>query len=52
MRVFHTLYRHWVAPLAERVWPMWKYDGPTDPNRALSEELPNNKVWSRLDRVL
>ena len=50
--VFHTLYRHRVAPLAERVWPMWKYGGRTDPNRVSPEELPNDEVWSRLDRVL
>ena len=31
---------------------MWKYGGPTDPDLALLEELPNNEVWSRLDRVL
>ena len=44
VQVFHTLYRHRVAPLAERAQPMWKYGGPTDPNRASPEELPNNKV--------
>ena len=52
VRVFHTLYKCWVAPLAERTWPMWKYDGPLDPDRASSEELPNDEVWSRLDWVL
>ena len=31
---------------------MSKYFCPTDPDRASSEELPNNEVWSRLDRVL
>ena len=50
--VFHTLFRCRVAPLAERTRPMWKYSDPTDPDHALLEELPNNKVWSRLDRVL
>ena len=50
--VFHTLYHHRVAPLAERVWPMWKYGGRTDPDRVSPEELPNDEVWSRLDRVL
>ena len=50
--VFHTLYRRRVAPLAERTQPMWKYNGPTDPNRASPEELPDDEVWSRLDRVL
>ena len=52
VRVFHTLYCRRVAPLAERAWPMWKYGGPSDPDRASSEELPNDEVWSCLDRVL
>ena len=52
VRVFHTFFRHRVAPLVERTWPMWKYNGPTDPNRAFPEELPNDEVYSRLDRVL
>ena len=50
--VFHTLFRHRVAPLAERMRPMWKYNGPSDPDRALPEELPNDEVWSHVDRVL
>ena len=52
VRVFHTLYRHWVAPLAERAWPMWRYGGPSDPDHVSPEELPNDEVWSCLDRVL
>ena len=44
VRVFHTLYRHWVAPLAERVLPMWRYSGTSDPDRASSEELPDDEV--------
>ena len=44
VRVFHTLFRHRVAPLAERMHPMWKYSGPTDPDRASPEELPNDEV--------
>ena len=52
VRVFHTLYRHRVAPLAERKQPMWKYDGLMEPDRASPEELPNDEVWSRLDRML
>jgi len=52
VRVFHTLYRHRVALLAERVRPMWKYGGPSDPDRASPEELPNDEVWSHLDLVL
>ena len=52
VRVFHTLNRRRVAPLAERTWPMWKYNGPTDLDRVSPEELPNNEVWSRLGRVL
>ena len=35
VRVFHTLYRRQVTPLAVRAWPMWRYDGPSDPDRAL-----------------
>ena len=31
---------------------MWKFNGPTDPDRVLPEELPNDEVWSCLDRVL
>ena len=31
---------------------MWMYSGPMDPDRASPEELANNEVWSRLDRVL
>ena len=50
--VFHTLYRRWVAPLAERSWLMWRYGGPSDPDRASPEELPDDEVWSHLDRVL
>ena len=52
VRVFHTLFRCRVTPLAERTRPMWKYSGLTDPDRVLPEELPNDEVWSRLDRVL
>ena len=52
VRVFHTLFRCRVAPLAERTRMMWKFNGLTDPDRVLPEELPNDEVWSRLDRVL
>ena len=31
---------------------MWKYSGPSDPDRAPLEELPGDEVWSRLGRVL
>ena len=44
VRVFHTLYRHRVAPLAERTQPMWKYNGPSDLDRASPEELPDDEV--------
>ena len=50
--VFHTLYRHRVAPLAERARTMWRYSGTSNPDRASSEELSDDEVWSRLDRVL
>ena len=52
LRVFHTFFRRWVVPLAERTRPMWEYSGPMDPDRASPEELPKDEVWSRLDRVL
>ena len=52
VRVFHTLYHHRVAPLVERSWPMWRYDGPSNPDHASPEELPDDEVSSRLDRVL
>ena len=52
LRVFHTFFRHRVAPLAERRRLMWAYSGPTDLNRASPEELAKDEVWSRLDRVL
>ena len=52
VRVFHTLYHRQVAPLAERSRPMWRYDDPLDPDRASLEELPDDEVCTRLDRVL
>ena len=52
VQVFYTLFCSRVALLAERTRPMGKYSGLTDPDRALLEELPNDEVWSRLDRVL
>ena len=52
LRVFHTFFRHRVAPLAKRTRPMWEYSGPMDPDRASPEELPKDEVWSCLDRVL
>ena len=42
--MFHTLYCRRVALLEERARPMWKYDGPSDPDRASLEELPDDKV--------
>ena len=52
VQVFHTLFLRWVAPLAERTWPMWMYGGRSDPGDALPEDLPDDEVWSRLSRVL
>ena len=52
VRVFHTLYHHRIAPLAERAWPMWRYSGAIDPYLASLEDLPDDEVWSRLGRVL
>ena len=31
---------------------MWRYNGVSDPNRVSPEELPDDEVWSHLDRVL
>ena len=44
VQVFHTLFHHRVAPLAERTRPMWKYNDSTDPDRASLEELLNDEV--------
>ena len=52
VRVFHTLYHHWVTPLVERTRPTWLYSGPSDMDHASPEDLPDDKVWSRLGRVL
>ena len=42
--VFHTLYYRRVAPLAERMWPMWRYGHPSDPDHTSSEDLPDDEV--------
>ena len=42
--VFHTLYRRRVLPLAERTRPMWMCSGPSDPDRVLLEEMPDDGV--------
>ena len=52
VRVFHTLYRHRVMPLAERTRSMWLYNVLLDPDRASPEDLPDDEVWSRIGRVL
>ena len=44
VRVFHTLYRHRVAPLAERTHPMWTYGGQSDLDRGSLEELPDDEI--------
>ena len=44
LRVFHTFFHRRVAPLVERRRPMWNYLGPTDPDRALPEELVKDEV--------
>ena len=44
VRVFHTLYRRQVAPLAERTQPIWKYSGPSDSDRSSLEELLDDEV--------
>jgi len=52
VRVFHTLYRRRVAPLAERMHPMWTYGGRSDPDHTSPEDLPDDEIWSRIGRVL
>ena len=52
VRVFHTLYRRRVAPLAERTQPMWRYGGRSDPDRVSPEELLDDEIWSHVGRVL
>ena len=52
LRVFHTFFRHRVAPLGERTWPMWEYSGPMNPDSASPEELSKDEVWGYLGRAL
>ena len=52
VRVFHTLYHRRVMPLVDRARPMWVYDGLLDPDHTSSEDLPDDKVWSHIGRVL
>ena len=44
VRVFYTLYRRRVAPLAERTHPMWTYSGRSDPDRASPEDLSDDEI--------
>ena len=44
LRVFHTFFRHWVTPLAERTRSMWMYTDPTDPDRVSPKELAKDEV--------
>ena len=44
VQVFHTLFRHRVAPLAERMRPMWMYGDWSDLDRASPEDLPDDEV--------
>ena len=44
VRVFHTLFRRRVAPLAERSWPMWMYGGRSDPDHVSPEDLSDDEV--------
>ena len=44
VRVFYTLYHRRVMPLAERVRPMWMYDGRSDPDHVSSKDLPDDEV--------
>ena len=41
---FHTLYHRRVAQLAERMQPMWKYGGQSDPDRVSLEDLLDDEV--------
>ena len=42
--VFHTLYRRRVAPLAERMRPMWMYGGRSDSDRVSLKDLSDDEV--------
>ena len=44
VRVFHTFFRHQVALLVQRTWPMWMYNGLTDPDHVSPEELASDEV--------
>ncbi|RLM73906.1 hypothetical protein C2845_PM15G04270 [Panicum miliaceum] len=50
--LFYTMRERQVMPLAERRMPMWLYFGPSDPDRAVVDELPEDEVWSLLLMVL
>ena len=52
LRVFHTFFRHRVAPLGERTRTMWEYSSTTDPDRVSPEELSKDEVRSYLGRAL
>ncbi|RLN24611.1 hypothetical protein C2845_PM07G12860 [Panicum miliaceum] len=52
LRLFHTVRKRRVTPLAERKRLMWLYSGPSDPDRMFAEELPEHEVWSLLLMVL
>jgi len=52
LQVFHTFFRHRVAPLEERTRLMWEYSGPTDPDRTSLEELSKDEVRGYLGRAL
>ncbi|RLN34268.1 hypothetical protein C2845_PM03G29740 [Panicum miliaceum] len=50
--LFFTMRERRVMPLAERRMPMWLYSGPSNPDRAFAEELPEDDVYSWLMMVL
>ena len=52
LRVFHTFFHRWVAPLVKTRRPMWEYSGPMDPDCALPEELSKDEVRSYLGWAL
>ena len=52
VQVFHTFFHRQVAPLGERTQPMWQYRGPTDPDRASTEELSKDEVRSYIGQAL
>ncbi|RLM74422.1 hypothetical protein C2845_PM15G03530 [Panicum miliaceum] len=50
--LFFSMRERLVMPLAERRKSLWLYSGPSDPDRAFTEALPEDDVYSWLMMVL